>query len=348
MSRKNPEPKKKDKTTEILRAAADEINAALKDSVVTLGIDPLDSEVKIWIPTGWTLLDQVIGGGLPVGRTVELYGKESAGKTTLAVHAMVGCQRLGGVAVLFDPESTFDRDLATRMGVNFNRLLIMSPKIALEDVFTCFLSMIEVVHKSSPEVPILMVWDTLAATPTKKEQAEQNDSGRMGGQYRAQVVRRGMRSITHMISKTNTCLLVLNHVYDTAVNGIMLTETPGGRGVKFHASIRIHLKSRGWIREKEDGDPVGAFVLARVEKNKLACPRREVVSRLYFGKGFSDLHSLFDAATDLGVVRKAGAWSVFTVGDRELKFYGSALARIASENPDFEPALRAAVMGAWV
>ncbi len=323
-----------------MRELVDKANEALKSSVVSLGVDPLDSDVEFWIPTGWSLLDRAIGGGFPVGRTVELYGKESSGKSTLSVHAMVNCQKMGGHVVLYDPEATFNKALASHLGVDLSKLIVINQKVPLEDIFNCFVKMLEAVRETSSEAPILLVWDTLAATPTKKEIEEQEDGGRMGGQYRAQIVRRGMRSITQIVSEMNACLLVLNHVYDSmGMGGMVITETPGGRGVKFHSSVRVHLKTMGWIRDKEDSDPMGVKILARIEKNKLASPRKEVETRIIFGQGFDNLYSLFSYAVEHGIVRRSGSWYISTVGDKEIKFYATNLKKISDENPEFLPDL---------
>lgn len=324
-------------------------NKSFKSSLILLGTDPLDSEVSSRIPTGWTLLDFNMGGGLPVGRLVEIYGAESTGKSTLVLHAMKNCQDLGGTVVVFDPESTFYKEIAEKLGINMGEVLFVSPKIPLEDLFTVFVKMIELVRQEKPDGPVLIVWDTLAATPTKKEIEEQDDSGRMTPQYRAQVIRKGLRSIVYKLAEANVCLVVINQVYDRpTMGGIVVAETPGGRGVKFHSSVRVHLKNLGMIKETQDSPPVGIHVMARVEKNKLGAPRREFTTRLIYGEGFSDEYSLFDYSVESGLIEKSGSWYSLTFNNKKIKFYAKDFLTKLADNEGLLEELRGRVLSHYV
>lgn len=332
-----------------VKALKELANKAFKSSVICTGVDPLDSEVKAWIPTGWTLLDIGIGGGLPVGRLVEIYGAESTGKSTLALQAMLSCQKLGGTVVLFDPETSFYKEIAQKLGIDMEEVLVISPSVPLEDLFQVFARMIDLVKEEKPEQPVLIVWDTLAATPTKKELEEQEDSGRMTPQYRAQVIRKGLRSIVYKLASSNVCFLILNQVYDKPVmGGIVIAETPGGRGVKFHASVRIYLKSFGYIKENQDSEPIGINVRARIEKNKLGPPRREFTSRLHYGQGFCDEYSIFDYAVNKKIIDKAGSWYSFDFGGKKHKFYATNYLDVIEKEKGLYDELKGQVIAHYV
>lgn len=324
-------------------------NKSFKSSLICTGSDPLDSEVKAWISTGWSLLDVGIGGGLPVGRLVEIYGAESTGKSTLALQAMLNCQKAGGTVVLFDPETSFYKEIAKKIGIDMDDILVISPSVPLEDLFHVFAKMIDLVKEERPENPVLIVWDTLAATPTKKEIDEQEDSGRMTPQYRAQVIRKGLRSIVYKLASSNVCFLILNQVYDKPVmGGIVIAETPGGRGVKFHASVRVHLKSFGYIKESQDADPIGINVRARIEKNKLGPPRREFTSRLHYGEGFCDEYSIFDYAVENKIIEKSGSWYSFEFGGKKHKFYATNYLDVIAKEEGMYEELKGQVMSHYV
>lgn len=328
-----------------LKTFRDAINKSNKKSLLLLGSDVLESEIKGRIPTGWSLLDLSMGGGLPLGRTVELYGRESSCKSTLAIQAMKQCQDMGGFCVVFDPESSFYKAFAEKIGVDLEKVLIISSEVVLESSFNIFVQVIDMVHDEFPDKPILIVWDTLAATPTKKEMEEQEDGGRMSPQYRAQVIRKGMRSITSSLAKASACLLIINHVYDSAgMNGMIKTETPGGRGVKFASSVRIHLKTQDYVKESADSEPIGVNILAKVEKNKLGMPRREVKSAFIFGKGFNDQLSIFNYAVDIDLIKQSGSWYSYKFKGKDTKFYASQFLSTVEKHPDMFEEIKAKVI----
>lgn len=316
---------------------------------VSMGSDALDSEVTAHIPTGWSLLDANMGGGLPVGRTVEFYGRESSAKSALLYLSMASCQREGGIALLLDSESTFDKELARdAYGVDVDRVTLLPPELPLEDAFPTMLSMIRAFKQAYAERPIIIGWDTLAGTPTADE-VEKGESGEQRGmmpQYRAKVIRQGLRLITYEISKSNVCLVVVNQAYEKMTpTGVPLLETPGGLAMKYYTSVRILLKNIGLLKGVgDDAPPVGMKVVARFEKNKLSSPRREVLSRFYFGRGFDDDFSILDYAVDNGIVKKSGAWNKYTFGEKELSFYDSKFKEILGNNPGLFDSIRQQVI----
>lgn len=318
-----------------MESLRDLLRKELKNNNIFVGGDPLASDVTEFISTNWTLLDCALGGGLPLGRTVELYGQESSGKSTLAYQCIASCQAGSGIPILIDAEQTFNKDMARRVGVDLDRLIVQDEDITLENVFSYISKMIEVSMRKFPESPILIIWDTLAATPTE---GEMTGEGQTGGPYRARIIREGMRATTSLIAKSNACLLILNHVHEimaqsTWGSGPKLV-TSGGMGVKFHATSRIYLRPSTMIRD-EDKTSLGQEVVAKIEKNKLGSPRGEVRSRFYYGGGFRDEWSIFDYLKEEGIIKQSGAWASIPYSDgTELKTYPSKFLDLLVEKPD--------------
>lgn len=329
------------------------VNKALKDDLLSIASEPSESDIRFRIPTGWTLLDASLGGGLPTGRIIEIGGEESAGKSTLAFQAIAQVQKMGGIGMLLDSEHTFDRDLGENLGVDCDKLFMINPDIALEDVFGVLKKLVQAMRESEgADKPILCVWDTLTLTPTRGELKNDGDRGSMIGQYRAQVIRQGFRVLTSEISGSNVCLLILNHIFEkmNPMNPAHpIVDTSGGRGVKYSASARILLKRIGWIKapgadDEEKAPPVGASIRAQFIKNKLGKPRREVFSRLYFGVGFDDRWAVFDYAEKNKIIGKSGAWCSYTYeGSEPLKFYQKNFLEKLDENEGMYEALLEAV-----
>jgi recombination protein RecA len=311
---------------------------------VSMGSDLLDSEVKIHIPTGWSLLDINMGGGLPVGKLVEIYGRESSAKSSLLYLSMASCQRMGGIPILLDTESAFSQDLAKIYGLDIDRVTCLPPELPLEEVFPTFLSLIRAFRGEYADRPIIIGWDTLAGTPTSDEvkKGEEEQRGMMP-QYRAKIIRQGLRLVTYEIARSNVCLVLVNQAYEKMTpTGMPLLETPGGLATKYYTSVRILLKNIGLIKGSgEDAPPVGMNVVAKFEKNKLSPPRREVKSRFYYGVGFDDAFSLLDYSLDNGLSRKAGAWNKYTLSDgRELSFRDSGFRESLINNPELYEDMR--------
>lgn len=303
---------------------------------VSMGSDLLDSEVTGHVPTGWSLLDLNMNGGLPVGRITEIYGREATAKSSLLYLAMANCQKGGGIAILLDSESTFNKDLATTYGVDVDRVTLLPPETALEDAFPTLLSLIRAFKGGYPECTILIGWDTLAASPTTDE-VEKGESGEQRGmmpQYRAKVIRQGLRLISYEIARSKICFVVINQAYEKMTpTGVPLLETPGGLAPRYYTTVRISLKSIGLLKQADDLPPVGMRVQAKFEKNKLSSPRREVISRFYYGRGFDDPLSILDYAVDNKIVKKSGPWNSFPFDGKDIKFYDSKFAEVLSNNP---------------
>lgn len=327
----------------------DLLNLGLKQALIQLGSDSLDSTVTGFIPTGWTLVDEAIGGGLPLGRTVEVYGAESTGKSTLALQAIASCQQLGGYAVVFDVEAAFYKDMAPIFGIDLDKVFLISNVVTLEKLFGIFISILGMLREKHPDSPVLIVWDTLAATTTdmELESVDKGDVDRMSPQYRAQVIKRGMRVISRELTETKACLLIINHVYEKAnkQTGFVTYESPGGSGPRFAATVRIYLKIAGTLKESDDGDVVGTKVIARLTKNKMGFPRREIGSRFYFGQGFSDHWSLFDYAVEWGIIGASSSWKTFEFGGgKPIKFYAKDFPKKLIENEGMLEALKEKVV----
>lgn len=320
----------------------DLLNKEFKGSVVHLGSDALQADVTGWVKTGWTLLDTCLGGGLPLGRTFELYGANSCGKTTLALHMLANCQAAGGIGIYVDVEKTFSKDLAARLGVDLDNLLILDERVALEEVFAYVRKAVPAAREAFPDKPVLLVWDTLAATPTV---GSLTGKGQVGAPYRARVIREELSTLTQILAETNVSLVFVNHTHEVidrnAGWGGVRTTTSGGGGPKFYASARINLRVKGVIRDEEKR-VIGQEVLAKLDKNKLGAPRGEVCSRLYFGLGFVDEWSVFDYLRERGAISQAGAWSSIPMPDGTvLKTYPGKYMEVLREHPDLSVHLAA-------
>lgn len=317
----------------------DAVNRELKREAVHLASDPfLPSEVTSFFPTGWTLLDAAIGGGIPAGRVIELYGEESSGKSTLCYQLVRSIQQQGGVAIYLDVENTFPKDLAKSMGVDLDKMILVQESILLDgkhNIFDYLLRFIDLVKKEDSEAPILFIWDTLAMTATEGELKE--DEGQTGPLYRAKTIRDGLRKVLAALAKANAALVVVNHVHevvsDRARWGGKLLTTSGGMAVKYASSVRIMLRSGAYIYD-EDKRALGAEITAKVEKSKLCMPRGVVKSRLYFGLGYDDRWSVYDYLKDKGVIEQKGAWSNIPSPTGEVvKCYPSKYLETLSANP---------------
>ena len=332
----------------------DLVNQRMKRQVLALGSEVLASDISGHIPTGWTLLDANLGGGIPLGRTIEIFGEESVGKSSLVWQAISNCQRMGGTAVLFEPEVSFPKDLAGKMGVNVDKLLILNPGTFMEEVFSLFLNLSELIRENVKLVdsPILLVWDTLASTPSRAEHEAfraGEDMSRTANPYRAQVIKSGLRALSVTLAKTKTSLVIVNHVFaDIQQRGGQRgpnTATPGGRGVKYQASARINLWAGAYIRPKgapDGAEPEGVMVTAKVEKNKLGVPKRKVKSPFYYGRGYDDEMAVFNYLSEVGIIRQASSWYyVPNPGGEEIRTYATGYKEKLAGAPGLSDHLRA-------
>jgi recombination protein RecA len=261
------------------------------------------------IPSGSILLDEAIGiGGYPRGRIIEMYGPESSGKTTLALHAIAEAQKLGGIAAFIDAEHALDPQYAKNLGVNIDDLWISQPDTG-EQALEIAESLIR-----SGAVDIIVVDSVAALTPQAEIEGDMGDS-HMGLQ--ARLMSQALRKLTAIIGKSNCILVFINQIRMKI--GVMFGNpetTTGGNALKFYSSLRLEIRRIESIDGKGDDDALGNRVRVKVVKNKMAPPFRKAELDVYFGKGISATASLLDSAVKHGLVDKKGAW--FTAGEDKL------------------------------
>jgi recombination protein RecA len=284
------------------------------------------------IPTGALPLDLALGvGGLPRGRVVEIYGPESAGKTTVALHVIAEAQRLGGVAAFVDAEHALDPIYAARIGVNIDDLLISQP-----DTGEQALEIVEVLVRSGA-VDVIVIDSVAALVPKAEIEGEMGDS-HVGLQ--ARLMSQALRKLTAAISKSNCCVIFLNQLREKV--GIMFgnPETqPGGRALKFYASVRLDIRKVEVI--KSGLDSIGARVKVKVVKNKVAPPFRAAEFDILFNEGISREGALIDAAVEQGIIDKSGTW--LSYGDLRLGQGRENVRNYLRENPTLAGEIETAV-----
>ncbi|MDR0811599.1 MAG: recombinase RecA [Paludibacter sp.] len=301
-----------------------------KGTIMKLGDNKVE-DVAV-IPTGSIGLNVALGvGGYPRGRVIEIYGPESSGKTTLAIHAIAEAQKAGGVAAIIDAEHAFDRFYAEKLGVNIDELLISQP-----DSGEQALEITDQLIRSSA-VDIVVIDSVAALTPKAELEGDMGDS-KMGLQ--ARLMSQALRKLTANINKTNTTCVFINQLRDKI--GVMFGNpetTTGGNALKFYASVRLDIRKIGQLK---DGDEViGNQTRVKVVKNKVAPPFRKAEFDIMFGEGISRTGEIVDLGVEYGVVKKSGSW--FSYGDTKLAQGRDATKQLIKDNPELAAELEVKV-----
>ena len=302
-----------------------------KGSIMKMGEEKIEN-VEV-IPTGSIGLNAALGvGGYPKGRIIEIFGPESSGKTTLAIHAIAECQKAGGVAAFIDAEHAFDRFYAEKLGVDIDNLYMSQP-----DNGEQALEIADQLIRSSA-VDILVVDSVAALTPKKEIEGDMGDSA-VGLQ--ARLMSQALRKLTSTISKTKTTCIFINQLREKI--GVMFGNpetTTGGNALKFYSSVRLDIRK---IQTLKDGDqPIGNQVRVKVVKNKVAPPFRKAEFEITFGEGISKIGEIADLATELNIFKKSGSW--FSYGDLKLGQGRDAVKALLTDNPELCEELEAKLM----
>ena len=305
-----------------LQAAMEKIEKSFgKGSIMKMGDDSVE-QVEV-IPTGSIALNVALGvGGYPRGRIIEIYGPESSGKTTLAIHAIAEAQKAGGIAAFIDAEHAFDRFYASKLGVNIDDLYISQP-----DNGEQALEIAEQLIRSSA-IDIIVIDSVAALTPKAEIEGDMGDN-KVGLQ--ARLMSQALRKLTAAVSKTRTTCIFINQLREKI--GVMFGNpetTTGGNALKFYASVRLDIRSIGKLK---DGDEIkGNQVRVKVIKNKVAPPFRKAEFDIMFGQGISRSGEIIDLGSELNIIKKSGSW--YSYNDTKLGQGRDAAKQCVEDNPE--------------
>ena len=301
-----------------------------KGSIMKLGDEQIEN-IEV-IPTGSIALDNALGvGGYPKGRIIEIYGPESSGKTTLAIHAIAEAQKAGGIAAFIDAEHAFDRFYAAKLGVDVDNLWISQPDNG-EQALQIADQLI-----SSSAIDILVIDSVAALTPKKEIEGDMGDNV-VGLQ--ARLMSQALRKLTSTISKTNTTCIFINQLRDKI--GIMFGNpetTTGGNALKFYASVRLDIRKASAIKDGEN--VLGNLVRVKVVKNKVAPPFRKAEFEITFGEGISKIGEIVDLGVEHNIIQKSGSW--FSYDGSKLGQSRNAAKALLKDNPELAEEIEAKV-----
>ena len=315
-----------------LQATIDKIEKDYgKGTIMKLGDQPEWDAAQV-IPSGSIALDHALGiGGYPKGRIIEIYGPESSGKTTLAIHAIAEAQKAGGIAAIIDAEHAFDRTYAKALGVDLETLLISQPDNG-EQALEIADNLIR-----SGAIDIVVIDSVAALTPKAEIEGEMGEN-KVGLQ--ARLMSQALRKLTANISKTNTCCIFINQLREKI--GIMFGNpetTTGGNALKFYASVRLDIRRTTQIKDGEEA--LGNHVKVKVVKNKMAPPFKKAEFDIVFGEGISHSSELVDLGVELGIISKSGSW--FSYNDAKLAQGREAVKKLLQDNPELADEIEAKI-----
>jgi recombination protein RecA len=318
----------------VMQTAVEKIEKAFGHCAIMRMGDESVTDVSV-IPTGSIGLDMALGvGGYPRGRIVEIFGPESSGKTTLAIHAIAEAQRQGGIAAIIDAEHAFDRYYAQALGVDVDNLWLAQP-----DNGEQALEIADQLIRSAA-IDVIVIDSVAALTPKAEIEGEMGDS-QMGLQ--ARLMSQALRKLTATISKTNTCCIFINQLREKL--GVMFGNpetTTGGNALKFYSSARLDIRRLGAIK---DGERVqGNLTRVKVVKNKVAPPFRKAEFEILFGHGISKVGEIIDLGVQYGIVKKSGAW--FSYEGTKLGQGRDAAKQLVADNPELADEIEAKIMAA--
>jgi len=316
----------------MLKLTTDQIEQKFgRGSIMRLGENSEKLEIGV-IPTGALALDAALGiGGVPRGRIVEIYGPESSGKTTLALHILAEAQALGGIVAFIDAEHALDPVYAARLGVDIDDVLISQPDTGEQALEICDMLV------RSGAIDCVVIDSVAALTPRAEIEGE---IGETTVGLQARLMSQALRKLAGSLSKSNTTCIFINQLREKI--GVMFGNpetTPGGRALKFFSSVRIDVRKCDYV--KINGETVGNRVRAKVVKNKVAPPFRQAEFDLIYGEGISKIGCILDMAVECGIAKKSGAW--YTYGEERLGQGREAAKQTLKNNPELRDELEAKV-----